>query len=96
VFEIVITKLRREIEPRWVSEYVAKHYPNFPARYRVPLGPIPAEITKVYGEEKGIKIARPWRPEVDALVLAQKKIILIEAKIFKVMDGLASCQSTKI
>jgi len=83
------TRVRREIEPRWVSEYCAKFYPNYPVRYRVPLGPVPEEMIKEHGLSKAIRMYRPWRPEVDALVIQPRQLILIEAKVFKVMDGLA-------
>jgi len=83
------TKLRREIEPRWVAEYCAKFYPNYPVRYRCPLGPVPPGLAEGFPPEKALRIARPWRPEVDALVIAPKELILVEAKVFKYMDGLS-------
>lgn len=83
------TRLRRELEPRWVSEYVVKTYPNFEARYRSPLGPIPVETQANYGLLKGLRVYRPWRPEADALVKLPRFTLVIEAKIFRYMDGLA-------
>ena len=83
------TKRRREIEPRWVSEYVAEHYGQFPVKLRCPLGPIPEEMKKLYGAVKARRMYRPSRPEVDALVIMPGALLLIEAKIFKYMDGLS-------
>jgi len=83
------TKLRREIEPRWVAEYCKTHFPNYPVRYRCPLGPVPPGLAEGFPPEKALRIARPWRPEVDALVIAPKELILVEAKVFKYMDGLS-------
>jgi len=83
------TKLRREIEPRWVSWYIKEHYPDAEARLRCPLGPIPPELTELYGPAKAAKVYRPSRPEVDALVVLPDALILIEAKVFKYMDGLS-------
>jgi len=83
------TRLRRELEPRWAAEYVVKHYPQQPARYRCPLGPIPKALTEEMGVEKAAKVYRPWRPEVDAVVVFPDKAILIEAKIFRWYDGIA-------
>jgi len=83
------TKLRREIEPRWVSEYVAANYKDFPVRFRVPLGAIPKGLAEEMGEAKALAFFRPWRPEVDAIVILPRHLILIEGKIFKVMDGLS-------
>jgi len=83
------TKVRREVEPRWVTEYVVANYPNDEARYRVPLDVIPKSIVEQFGESKAARAYRPWRPEVDAIVIQPNKLILIEGKIFKAMDGLA-------
>lgn len=83
------TRTRRTLEPRWVSWYCAKAYGDFPVRLRCPLGPIPPELIQLHGEAKARRIHRPWRPEVDALVLLPGQIVLIEAKIQKYMDGLS-------
>ncbi len=83
------TKLRREIEPRWVSWYIKEHYPNAEVRLRCPLGPIPDELKELYGPAKAARVYRPSRPEVDALVIRPDALILIEAKIFKYMNGLS-------
>lgn len=87
--ERVFTKLRSEVEPRWCSEYCLKFYPDLPVRYRVPLGPIPREMIDKYGLSKAIRMYRPFRPEVDALVIAPDKLILVEAKVHRVMDGIS-------
>lgn len=81
--------LRRDLEPKWVSEYIAAHYGQYPVRPRCPLGPIPEEVKKLYGQAKGISFYRPWRPEVDAIVVMPSALLLLEAKIFKYMDGLS-------
>lgn len=83
------TKLRREIEPRWVSWYIKEFYPDAEIRLRCPLGPIPDAIKELYGPAKAARVYRPSRPEVDALVILEDALLLIEAKIFKYMDGLA-------
>lgn len=83
------TKTRRDLEPRWVSWYCAKYYPRDIVKLRCPLGPAPEELRKLYGEAKALKVYRPSRPEVDACVILRDKIILIEAKVQKFMDGLS-------
>lgn len=83
------TKLRRSLEPRWVSWYIKNFYPDDEVRIRCPLGPIPAELKEMYGPAKAAKVYRPSRPEVDALVVLPGALLLIEAKIQKYMDGLA-------
>jgi len=85
----VYTKLRRSIEPRWVSWYIKERYPDEEVRLRCPLGPIPDELKALYGPAKAARVYRPSRPEVDALVVLPGAILLIEAKIFKYMDGLS-------
>ena len=86
---MAFTKPRRELEPKWVSEYMAATYPKAEVRFRVPLGSIPKETQKDYGLMKGLRVYRPWRPECDAAARWTNKTILVEAKIFKYMDGLA-------
>ena len=83
------TRIRREIEPRWVSEYIAETWPDVKVQPRCPLGAIPKDVEKAYGLEKGARVFRPWRPEVDAVVFTPGALILIEAKISKPMDGLS-------
>lgn len=83
------TKMRRTLEPRWVSMYCAEHYPSAEVRLGCPLGGIPRETLRDYGLLKGLRVYRPWRPEVDAVIILKNMLILIEAKIFKYMDGLA-------
>ena len=80
---------RRELEPRWVSEYMAKTYPHAEVRMRVPLGGIPKETQAAYGLMKGLRVYRPWRPEVDGIAILPGALELVEAKIFKYMDGLS-------
>jgi len=89
VMKEMFTKMRREIEPKWVAEYCSKFYGKYAVRYRCPLGPVPKELVELHGLEKALRMYRPWRPEVDALVIAKDKLILIEAKVRKVMDGLS-------
>lgn len=80
-------KLREEWESRFVSEYIEETYPDTLKKIRVPLGPLTPEDIALYGLESAARRMRPWRPEVDAIVVTEKEIILIEGKIIKVMDG---------
>ena len=86
---MAFTHIRRTLEPRWVSEYCAEFYPEAEVRFSCPLGPIPKETERGYGLLKGLRVYRPWRPEVDAVVIRHGQLILIEAKVFKYMDGLS-------
>ena len=83
-------RIRQEREARLISEWVQQNYPKAQlVRFRCPLGPIPDKLVQDLGLEKAIGYARPYRPEVDALIVTEKEIVLAEAKIFKVMDGLS-------
>ena len=72
-----------------MSWYCAQHHKREIVKLRCPLGPIPEELKKMHGEAKAIKVYRPWRPEVDACVIQPRRMVLIEAKIQKFMDGLS-------
>jgi len=72
-----------------VSWYVAKTYPKAQVRLRCPLGPVPDALKDLHGPGKAAAVYRPWRPEVDALVITDVAVTLIEAKIQKYMDGLS-------
>ncbi|MEM3979987.1 MAG: hypothetical protein QXF79_01860, partial [Ignisphaera sp.] len=83
-------KIRKERETRLISEWVQQNYKDaLLIRFRCPLGPIPEKLVQEVGFSKAIGYARPYRPEVDALIIYGQEIILAEAKIFKVMDGLS-------
>ncbi|MCL5026644.1 MAG: hypothetical protein M1531_09170 [Chloroflexi bacterium] len=54
-----------------------------------PLGPIPPEIEARAEVALARRMARPWRPECDILAVWPDGIEVIEAKIFKLVDGAA-------
>jgi len=72
-----------------VSWYIKEYYPDAEVRLRCPLGPIPVQLVDLHGPAKAARVYRPSRPEVDALVVLPGALLIIEAKIFKYMDGLA-------
>ena len=39
------------------------------------------------GLRKAVRVGRPWRLEVDALVFADTKLVLAEAKVYNLRDG---------
>lgn len=83
------TKLRADWEHRYVSDYVLMKYPHDIHKFRCPLGAVPEMWIREMGLGKAVKAFRPYRPEVDAAVITADRIVLIEGKIFKVMDGLS-------
>lgn len=83
------TKLRENWEQRYVSEYVLETYPQDTHKFRCPLGTVPEMWINEMGLGKALKVYRPYRPECDAAVITADAIVLIEGKLFKVMDGLS-------
>jgi len=76
-----VRRIYRITQPRWVQEYALFRFPDRPTRPACPLGPIPEALVKEYGLSKAIRAYRPYRPEVDLLVVGDKEIIIIEADI---------------
>lgn len=83
------TKIRENWEQRYVSDYVLEKYPHATHKFRCPLGSVPEMWIREMGLGKAIKTYRPYRPECDAAVITADEIVLIEGKLFKVMDGLS-------
>jgi len=83
------SKIRAENEARYVSEYVLNNYPNNLVKLRCPLGTAPDSFIKEMGLSKALRTYRPSRPEVDACIITNTNIVLIEGKIIKVMDGIS-------
>ncbi len=79
----------QQVETRLVAEYLKEHYGNFPHIAKQPLGLPSPELLKTEGYEKGLRMQRPNRPEVDAIVLLPRYFVLIEAKVWHIVDGMA-------
>jgi len=54
----------------------------------VPVGPLPEGLAAAIGA-RAVGWARPFRPEVDAVIWPGGKLVLVEAKILSVIDGIA-------
>lgn len=76
-------------EKRLIADYIAERFPNDHVIMGCPLGPVPESIIAQYGFRQAIRVARGIRPEVDALVIRKAQLVLVEAKIFKWLDGIA-------
>lgn len=72
-----------------VSEYLLRDYPNFATRTAVPLGAIDDKLAATQGMARAIGMSRPYRPEADALVFLPRHLVLIEAKVWNVINGLS-------
>jgi len=75
------TRVYRITQPRWVQEYALKHFPERPVRPNCPLGPVPQNLIDELGLQKAILTYRPYRPEVDLVVVGDEELILIEANL---------------
>jgi len=79
----------RNPETRLVAEYLQrKVWPSW-YRQRVPLGEALPGAVEEHGLAKALRISRPWRPEVDAVAVEDGRLVVIEAKLLKIVDGLA-------
>ncbi len=79
----------QQVETRLVAEYLKERYSQFPHMSAVPLGLFSEELLKTEGYVKGLRMQRPNRPEVDAIVLLPRYFVLIEAKVWHIVDGMA-------
>jgi len=78
-----------QVETRMVSEYLLKYYAAYPTRTGVPLGSVDEKLMATAGYQKALNMSRPYRPEVDAIVILPRYLVLIEAKVWNVVNGLA-------
>jgi hypothetical protein len=79
----------RQVEVRLVAEYLKETYPRYPFINKQPLGKVPSELLTEVGYKRAVGMSRPFRPEVDAIVIMPGALVLIEAKVWSVVDGCA-------
>jgi len=84
-----MARKNQQVETRMVSEYLLNMYPKFQTLQPVPLGAIDEKLSAQVGYTKALGLSRPFRPYADALVILPNYIILIEAKVWNVVNGLA-------
>ena len=72
-----------------LAEYIRLKLPNSIVRQNCPLGIVPESLIIEYGRTMALRVARKMRPEVDALVIEPKRLILIEAKVVRWVDGVS-------
>lgn len=76
-------------EREMIRAYIAQRYPDQHVIFGCPLGPVPEVLTVAWGARKALRVGRGLRPEVDALVIQNRSLIMVEAKVVKWMDGLS-------
>ena len=79
----------QQVETRLVAEYVKKEYSAYPSITAQPVGVVSTNLMAEVGYSKAIRMSRPNRPEVDAIVLLPRHFVLIEAKVWHIIDGMA-------
>ncbi len=72
-----------------MSRYIAERYPDKRVKLDCSLGPIPEPIILEYGLAKAFKVSRSMRPMVDAVIWDDTRLIIVEAKISRWLDGIA-------
>lgn len=79
----------QQVESRMISEYMLEKYGQFQYTLTVPLGSLPQDLVTSQGLAKTIGLMRPYRPEVDAVVVLPRYVVLVEAKVWNLVNGLA-------
>ena len=79
----------RQVETRLLAEYLKENYSDFSFIMKQPLGAVPEELLQKEGYKRGMGIIRPFRPEVDAVVILPRYLVLVEAKVWSIVNGLA-------
>jgi len=72
-----------------ISEYLKERYSGFNFTLNVPLGSVSERLMAEEGYQRALGLARPFRPMVDAVVVLPHYLLLIEAKVWNVVNGLA-------
>ena len=72
-----------------VSEYLLAKYSQFHSINAVPLGRVDESLMATHGYQRALGLSRPYRPEADAIVILPNYLVLIEAKVWNVVNGLA-------
>ena len=68
-------------EMRLVSEYLAKHYPDYPTKTRVRLGSVHPDLHPELLSGGELRALGVWRRWADAIIIMPDRLILIEAAI---------------
>lgn len=84
-----MARKNQQVESRMVSEYLLDQYAQFPTISPVPLGAISDELAAQVGFAKAVGMSRPFRPYADAVVILPNYLLLVEAKVWNVVNGLA-------
>ena len=79
----------QQVEVRLVAEYLKETYSKYTFITACPLGKVPEELMTEFGYKRAFGMSRPYRPSVDAVVLMPGALVLVEAKVWSIVNGLA-------
>ena len=79
----------QQVEERLVAEYLKDVYPQYPTINKQPLGKVSESLMATEGYKRALGISRPFRPYADAIVILPGALVLIEAKVWSILNGLA-------
>lgn len=79
----------RQVETRMISEYLKANYSSFSYIMDCPLGKVDEALMREVGYKQALGITRPFRPIADAVVILPRHLLLVEAKVWNVVNGLA-------
>ena len=75
-------------EVLYIAQYCAERWPEGGYALDYALGPVPEWAVKQLGYDKASATYMGWRPKVDAVKFFPNGILLLEAKVFKVLEAL--------
>lgn len=79
----------RQVETRMISEYLKENYSEFSYILNIPLGTVSEDVMRREGYQRALGLSRPFRPMADAVVILPHYLLLVEAKVWNVVNGLA-------
>lgn len=79
----------RQVETRMLSEYLLNQYGKFSFIMDIPLGKVDEGLMASQGYQQAINMSRPFRPRADAIVILPRYLVLVEAKVWSAVNGLA-------
>jgi hypothetical protein len=79
----------RQVETRLIGEYLRETFPRETCLMAQPVGTVGEALMASEGYQRALGMSRPFRPEVDAIVVLPRYLLLIEAKVWNVVSGLA-------
>ena len=76
-------------ERRLIAENAMERFPRARLIFNCALGPVPETLIARLGPRKALRMARGLRPAVDLVVIKDRRLILVEGKILRWLDGIA-------